>query len=197
MYTRAVGARLRVAASLCLACSVVAGCGHSARPAVASHKPTACSAQARSAFAQYLALPPARVATAASTGNNGFPQCRFSASLAGGGHVSLTANDYTGPQPYFILERTNVEQVQIFGPKRLVAAPVPVNNLGIEADWFPNRNWLMSTDGIRLITAEVTWPGASQAHQIALATVLSRTYLKTQSTKQAEKLARGYPSPSG
>jgi hypothetical protein len=174
----------------------VTGCGHSARRA-AAHRPTTCSAQARAAFAQYLALPVARVAMAASTGNNGFPQCTFSASVAGGGHVSLTANDYTGPQPYFILERTNVEQVQIFGPKRLVPAPVPVNNLGIEADWFPNRDWLMSTDGIRLITAEVHWPGAAQSRQISLATALSRTYLQSQSAKQADKLAKGYPSPSG
>jgi hypothetical protein len=95
-----------------------------------------CSAQARAAFAQYLALPLARVASAASTGNNGFPQCTLSAEIAGGGHVSLSASDYTGPKPYFILERTNVEQVQIFGPERLVPAPVPVNNPGFEADWF-------------------------------------------------------------
>jgi hypothetical protein len=192
-----VGAQLRVAASLCLGCWGLTACGHSAKHAAAPHKPAVCSAQARAAFAQYLALPVARVATAASTGNNGFPQCTFSASLAGGEHVSLTANDYTGPQPYFILERTTVEQAQIFGPKRFVAAPVAVTNLGIEADWFPNRDWLMSTDGIRLITAEVTWPRASQSHQIALAAALSRTYLKSQSTQQADKLAKGYPSPSG
>jgi hypothetical protein len=192
-----VGAQLRVAASLCLGCGVLTACGHSTKHAAAPHQPAVCSAQARAAFAQYLSLPAARIATAASTGNNGFPQCTFSASLAGGGHVSVTANDYTGPQPYFILERTNVEQVQIFGPKRLVAPPVPVTNLGIEADWFPNHNWLMSTDGIRLITAAVTWPRASQSHQIALATALSRTYLKTQSAQQADKLARGYPSPTG
>jgi hypothetical protein len=192
-----VGARLRVAASLSLAGCVLIGCGHSTQRTVAAHKPTVCSAQARAAFAQSLALPVARVATAASTGNNGFPQCTFSASIASGGHVSLTANDYTGSQPYFILERTNVEQVQIFGPKRFVPAPVPVNNLGIEADWFPNRNWLMSTDGIRLITAEVRWPGATQARQIKLATALSRTYLKGQNAKQAAALAKGYPAPSG
>jgi hypothetical protein len=173
------------------------GCGHSARHAATANKPTVCSAPARAAFARYLALPAARVATAVSTGNNGFPQCTFSASVASGARVSLTANDYTGPQPYFILERTNVEQVQIFGPKRFVPPPVPVNNLGIEADWFPNRNWLMSTDGIRLITAEVKWPGATQSRQIRLATALSRTYLKAQTAKQGDALAKGYPAPSG
>jgi hypothetical protein len=71
---------------------------------------------------------------------------------------------------------------------------VAISNLGIEADWFPDRNQLMSTDRVRLITAAVRWPRASQSRQIALATALSRTYLKARSAKQADKLAKGYPS---
>jgi hypothetical protein len=190
-----VGARLRVAVSLCLACSVLTGCGHSAKHAAAApHKPSVCSGQARAAFAHYLALPVARVAAAASTGNNGFAQCTFSARTPAGNRVSLTANDYTGPQPYFILERTTVETAQYFGPKRFVPAPVAISNLGIEADWFPDRGQLMSTDGVRLITAAVTWPGAAQRRQVALATAVSRPYLVTRSAKQADKLAKGYPS---
>lgn len=145
----------------------------------------------------FLRLPAARVAAVPSRGNNLMPQCTFTATPAGGPRVSLTVNVDNGPQPYFILERTAVETAQYFGLKRLAPPPTAINGLGIEADWFPDREALMSTDGFRLITASVQWLRTSVARQISLATALSRTYLKVVSEKQASALARGCePTPN-
>lgn len=145
-------------------------------------------------MARFLSLPPADVSIAASTGNNGMPQCTFTARPADASAVSAMANIDNGPQPYFILERTAVETSQLFGPKRFVPAPTAMNNLGIEADWFPNLSQLMSTDGLRLITVTMHWPGAPLARRIALAEALSRTYLKQLSPQEVDRLAKGAPS---
>jgi hypothetical protein len=119
------------------------------------------------------------------------PQCTFTAR----DHVSLTVNIYTGPQPYFLLERTAVETGQMLVPTHAAPPPQTVTGLGIDAYWFPDRNQLMSTDGVRLITASVSWAGASLARQLALATALSRMYLTV--PRRSNGLAKGYPSPSG
>jgi hypothetical protein len=224
-YIREVGARAwrrwLVIAGLCGALPALAGCGGStpqkkpSSPARESAQRTArtvgsskappgpCAAASRDAVARFVARPPAGVSIAASTGNNGMPQCTFTARPANGGTVSATANGGTvsatanvdnGPQPYFILERTAVETSQLFGPKRFVAAPIAINNLGIEADWFPNLNQLMSTDGLRLITVTMHWPGAPLGRQIGLAEALSRTYLKKLSPQEVDQLAKGAPS---
>ena len=89
----------------------------------------------------------------------------------------MLVNVARGPQPYFILERTIVEASQVFGAKRLSPAPVSVSRLGLEASWFPAEQWLMATDGYRLITASVEWRGARQSREIALATAATRPYL--------------------
>jgi hypothetical protein len=99
----------------------------------------------------------------------------------------------TGPQPYFVLERTIVEASQIF-PSRLSPAPLAVPGLGLEAAWFPAETHLMATDGTRLVTVTVDWPRASQTREIALARAVTRQYLKTPSGKAAQRLAHGYPS---
>ena len=122
------------------------------------------------------------------------PQCTFAARAGRDGQLSVTANLYDGPQPYFILERTTVETAQLFTPKRMVPAPQAITGLGLEADWFPARNQLMSTDGIRLVTVSVDWPGTDQARQVRLAEALSRAYLRVPGAKKAEALAKGYPS---
>lgn len=83
-----------------------------------------------------------------------------------------------GDDPYYRLERTEVEASQIFTAKRVVPAPQAVPGLGIEADWFPVARQLMATDGIRLITLTVGWRGATQARRRALAEAVTRTYLR-------------------
>lgn len=105
--------------------------------------------------------------------------------------MEITANDYSGPQPYFILERTEIEQSQVFTPNRQHPAPQTIMGLGLEAAWFPASQQLMATDAVRLIDVTVDWPGARQAQERKLGIALARPYLKN--TKRGEKLAKGYP----
>jgi hypothetical protein len=107
------------------------------------------------------------------------------------GRVAATANVNTGPQPYFVLERTAIEAAQQFTATRMIAAPQAVSRLGIEADWFPAETQLMTTDGVRLITVSVSWRGATQARKRALAVALARTYLRHPGGPASS--ARGYP----
>ena len=199
-YPRRRPGRVRVATAgagctLLLAC----GCGHSgpvkhakaeqhASPATAP----VCSPGAREAVAGFLAIPDASISIAPSTGNNGMPQCSFRARSARGERVEAIANVYTGPQPYFILERTAVEASQSFTAKRLSPPPQAIPGLGLEADWFPAERQLMATDGIRLVTVSVIWRRAGQARERALARPLARSYLK--SSKQGAAAAKSYPS---
>jgi hypothetical protein len=92
-----------------------------------------------------------------------------------------------------VLERTAIEAAQVFTVNRLIPAPIAVTNLGIEADWFPDTDQLMCTDGVRLITASVTWHHAKQRQMEALAIAMSRPYLKPP-TKHTRAKATGFPS---
>lgn len=150
-----------------------------------------CLRVARDAVGRVFAVPPGGVATSTSVGNNGYPQCTFTARLPQGTHAQVIANDDNGPQPYFVLERTAIEEGQQFTGKRMIAAPVAVTGLGIEADWFPAETQLMTTDGVQLVTVTVSWPYATEARKRAVAELLARTYLKN--VKGAQLLAKGYP----
>ncbi|HUA44933.1 MAG TPA: hypothetical protein VMA77_06890 [Solirubrobacteraceae bacterium] len=143
--------------------------------------------------ARSLHVPPTSITTAVGTGNDGNPQCTYTTRVGGGKRVSLNADVYSGPQPYFVLERTIEEAAQPFGPKRLSPAPEAVNGVGLVASWFPNRNQLMSTDGLKIVTITVAWPGATVGREIAVASEISRPYLKVLTPKQAQALANGYP----
>jgi hypothetical protein len=188
-----------------LALLAVCGCGHSApvsstttrhastsaRVTASSAPVTACRPDARTAIAGFLAVAPGSIAVAASTGNNAMPQCSYTVRVPGHRRVQAIANVNTGPQPYFVLERTAIEAAQEFTATRLVAAPEAVTKLGIEADWFPAETQLMATDGLRLITVSISWPHTPQSRQRALAKALTRIYLKP--TKRGTTLAKGYP----
>ncbi len=145
-------------------------------------------------MARFLRVSASTIATAPSTGNNDMPQCSFRVRLGTGGQVDVVANLDTGPQPYFRLERTTVEAAQVFTPSRLTPAPEAVTGLGLEADWFPAYPQLMATDGIRLVTVAVNWPGVSQRRRQRLAEALTRTYLRTPHGKAAAALVNRYPS---
>jgi hypothetical protein len=145
-------------------------------------------------MARFLTVAPASITASASTGTNGMPQCSFTARPAARDRVNAIANVDNGPQPYFRLERTVVEASQVFTPTRLTPAPQAITGLGLEADWFPGYPQLMVTDGIRLVTVSVTWPGVSQGRQRTLAEALARTYLRTPHGKAAAALAKGFPS---
>jgi hypothetical protein len=145
-------------------------------------------------MARTLAVEASSVAAATSTGSNVMPQCTFSARLRHGERVGVTVNVDSGPQPYFVLERTIVEASQIFSGQRLSPAPEAVVGLGLEAAWFPAETHLMATDGSRLITTTIDWPGAAQKREISMARAMTRPYLRTPHGKAAQKLAKGYPS---
>ncbi len=137
------------------------------------------------------------ITTVASIGNNAMPQCSFTANTPGHKPVGLTANVDTSPSPYYRLERTAVETTQVIGPSRELPVPSPVAGLGLEAYWFPTQTQLKSTDGVRLVTVSVNWPGAKESRKLTLAAAVSRTYLTTPRGQTAQALAKGAPSPTG
>ena len=192
------------AAGACLVALTLAACGGSAAKttttrAAAHHAISTgpCRTSVRDVVAGFLHVAPASVTTAVETGNDGYPQCTYVTRLPQGKRVSLNADVDTGPQPYFVLERTIVEAAQPFTPTRLSPAPQAVPGLGLEASWFPNRDQLMSTDGLKLLTVTVAWPGARPSREIALATAISRPYLKVLTPKQARAVANGFPCGCG
>jgi len=170
----------------------LAGCGGSgAKPAADTHHasaPPVCSPRALAAMARLLKVAPQMIATSTSIGQNAMPQCTFTTRVPGRKRVQVIANVDSSPAPYDVLERMIEEQSQIFGPTRLVPAPVNVPGLGIVASWFPNDDWLKATDGLRLITATVDWHGAKQKREIALAQTMIRPYLKTLSRKRTQQI---------
>ena len=191
----------RLATSLATGAAIaVSGCGSAAptkHPAAAHHRaaaPTLCEAKVLDVISQFLKVPAAKITNRQSVGNDAEPQCTFVTHVAGGRRVSVTANVGVEVGAYFILERTQVEASQMFAPTRLSPAPQAVPRLGLEADWFPAETHLMATDGTRLVTTTVTWRGAGQGRKTALATVVTRPYLKTPHGKAAIAKAEGYPA---
>lgn len=105
--------------------------------------------------------------------NQASPQCVYKRS--GGPTVTVIADH--GPQPFFRFERTAVEAQQVFSSGRNFPAPIQIPHLGLDADWFPDRDQLMTTDGRTLITAEVAWRHAGPNQKQKLAGAAARAYL--------------------
>src|SRR5205823_3416127 len=103
---------------------------------------------------QYARTVPTSISVTPGISNSAVPRCVF-----GIGKRQVTALVDSGPQPYFRLERTIVEDAQQFSTVRLEPAPVHVGGLGLDASWFPGEQQLMTTDGRRLITVIVKWHG--------------------------------------
>ncbi len=158
---------------------------HDANPAAIP----VCYTAAKDAMASFLAIQAQQIATAQSRGTSGNPECSYTTGT-GKHEIKLLADDYTGNQPYFILERTAEEAAQVFVPNRTVPPPQAIN-MGLEADWFPAREQLMATDGLKLITTTVTWKGVTQKHRLALARAFTKPYIKV--TKQGRAAVHGYP----
>jgi len=106
----------------------------------------------------------------------------------------VLVNVETGPQPYFILERTAIENNQTFTAKPTHPPATSVPGLGLEADWFPQYPYLIATDGHRLVTVTVTLPHNPERLERALAIRITLPYLHTPHGKAAQRLAEGYPS---
>jgi hypothetical protein len=133
-----------------------------------------CNPVARHAIARYLGIAAGTLTQRLGTSNNDEPQCTFSAQHP---LPSVTVNVDSSPQPYARLERTVSELAQVFTAKRQAPAPVNVSHLGLVAAWLPGSSQLMTTDDKRLITVTISWAGASQRHEVALATAAARPYL--------------------
>jgi hypothetical protein len=67
---------------------------------------------------------------------------------------------------------------------------VQIPHLGLDADWFPQEQQIMTTDGHKLITAAVVWRRSKAAERRALAETAARAYLGM----LQGKAAHGYPS---
>ena len=98
----------------------IAGCGggashqRRAAKATAHQAPTLCSVATRALLARAAGVAPGAVQTGTGTSNEGAPQCMFRAP-----GLKVTAIIDSGPQPYFRLERTVVEEAQQFSQVRL------------------------------------------------------------------------------
>jgi hypothetical protein len=181
-----------VAVAGALALSACGGSSQtSSTPKHAAESPAAaaCNSSAKAAMASFLAIQAQRISTSEATGTSGNPECTYTEGT-GRHRVKLIADYYVGPQPYFILERTAIEASQVFVPTRTVAPPQAVN-MGLEADWFPAREQLMATDGLRLVTTTVTWNGITQKRRLALAKAFTKPYIKV--TAAGRAAVKGYP----
>ena len=69
-----------------------------------------CYPAATAAMASFLGIQAQQISTAKSTGTTGNPECSYTTGT-GRRKIKLVADDYMGPQPYFILERTAIEAV--------------------------------------------------------------------------------------
>jgi len=150
---------------------LVTGCG------TARRHPTVCVRSARPTLASHLQVPVSAVSQVVSKGGNEMPQCVLTATRPGQPPVRVTVNLDNGPQPYFRLERTAVEASQQFGTERLYAAPELIMGLGLDADWFPDANNVETTNGVKLITATIAWPGSSEAQRRALSVAIARRFI--------------------
>ncbi len=188
--------RPTIAAAALVGALGLAACGGSSSSSSSAAKHDAksaaipvCYQAAKTAMAGFLGVQAEQISTAQSTGTSGNPECSYTTGT-GSHRIKLLADDYTGGQPYFILERTAEEAAQVFVPTRTVAPPVSIN-MGLGADWFPAREQLMATDGLKLITTTVTWKGVTQKHRLALAKAFTKPYIKV--TKQGKAAAHNYP----
>ncbi len=171
---------------------MLAGCGGASKPALALKAP--CTLAARAALAHQLGVRPSSVTAARSVSNTASLQCVYRARIAGK-PVTVTVLDYTGPSPYFIAERTEVEDSQVFGPTATHPPPLAVTGVGLMANWFFDLDNFQATDGHRLITVTVVWDHKRQSVQRAIAVAVTRPYMHPPVGEKAiNQLVYGYPS---
>ncbi len=159
---------------------------HTARAVAA---PPVCTAKARAAILRLEHIPAGQLLTRPAKASSGYPECVFTLRMPRRRPVRLIVEDDNGPDAYAVLERTVDEAVQIW-PARFQRPPQHIDGLGIDADWFPQEQHLMTTDAVHLITATVIWSHGTRDQKVALAVAAARPYLG----RNQLKLARG-PAP--
>jgi hypothetical protein len=96
---------------------------------------------------------PGAVTAAPAGGSPGVAGCRY---VAPSGVVAVVAVD-SNPQAEVRFERAVVERDQVsLGTSQPEDAPLLVEGVGIGADWFPGDRLMLSTDGRRLVSVQVT-----------------------------------------
>jgi hypothetical protein len=175
-------------AGLLISLGLISGCGGSSKasqhlaPTKQAAAPPVCRPAAAAALARDLSVPAGSISARPGVGNNGQPECRFTA----GRDLRVVANLDGAPQAYFRLERTIVETGQLFRADRTFPAPEQVARLGLDASWFPTGSDLMTTDGHTLVTVEVHWPRVPQRRMRTLAAGVARQYLGPLDWKAAD-----------
>jgi hypothetical protein len=163
-----------------VAAGALAACGTSsaggAPRAASATAPSPCTPTEAAAVARRLGVPVATLSHSTYTANSGAPSCRYAARVAGA-PVAVSISVDTAPQAYYRLERQVVEEGQQFGAQANAPVPQDVAHLGLDADWFPAEQDLMTTDGARLITVAVTWPGRDVAFRRAAAEAVAAATL--------------------
>ncbi len=175
------------AAALALAAALTSACGSTVHPARAAARggpepratATACTAPIRLVLSRLLGVPTAAIVATPFTASSAAPSCRLSARWHGR-TIAVTANVDAAPQAYYRLEREIVETGQAFAAQREIPVPEHVAGLGLDAAWFQTEPKLMTTDGTRLITVGVHWPGAAPRSERSLAIAVARASLAPQ-----------------
>lgn len=137
-----------------------------------------CKRPATTAIANTLSVPASSLRALVVHPADGTLACRITVTTRAGAATVLADLD-SSPQPFFRLERASVEASQnvLWSHESTALYPVDVQGIGLAATWFPGSDQFMTTDGVRLITVTVHWPGASSARRRGLAEAVARTYL--------------------
>jgi hypothetical protein len=170
------------AALAVLAALAIGGCGGGAAPVrhrAASAAGGACTSRALATLAAATAIPASAIANARFIATDGSAGCRFSAARAAGDPLAVTVEIDTAPQAYQHLDREVVEYSQgvIWFHEGEHAYPRSISGLGLEADWFPAEDKLMTTDGVRIVRVVVSSAPRRAGTGETLATKLARRYL--------------------
>jgi hypothetical protein len=126
------------------------------------------------------------LATHQGVASSGSPTCYYAIKLSHGAPAKLSVQDDRTVEAYFLLERAITELQQVFAPVRLAPAPQTISHLGLDASWFPAEHYVMTTDGMNLITATIDWRSVPVRQQRALAAAAARAYLGRLDWKAAE-----------
>ena len=146
--------------------------GGSVRLRPAQAKPV-CAERARRALAGFLKVGESRVSMRPGVAGSGDRTCTL--GVRGAARAVVDIN--TDPQVYFVLERTIVENAQLKSFQPAHPSPIQITHLGLDAAWFPDADYLLTTDGVRLVKVSVTWPHATERDRIEVGRLLAPRFL--------------------
>jgi hypothetical protein len=106
----------------------------------------------------------------AFTAPDGARACRL--RVRAGPVVTITVD--TAPQAYARLEREIVETGQVFGRRRMIPAPVHVDDVGLDASWFPGLGQVLTASSQALVSVGVSWAGQPASRRRAVAVTAAR-----------------------